>query len=446
MPKKALPCFIFKPIQILLSFFLILILFAFWIPPTRANPELKDLVPAALVRVPKNGPEHIILVDKSLQKLFLYKKDNLFQPFKTYTCSTGENEGPKEKQNDRKTPEGIYFFVDSMKKRELAPIYGAMAFPIDYPNSFDKLEGRNGYGIWFHGTNKILKPHDTNGCVALEDQDIQDLANYITLFKTPAIIGSQIEMVSVQNLQKDQEELEALIEDWRAAWQNKDIEKYGSFYSARFFTGPADQQEWKEYKSRLTKQYDYIHVAIDNLQLFKNNGRVLAVFDQHFKTPTFETFGQKKLFLQKNSAQWKIFAEQFQGLKPAQTVTAPPPPTPPQPSTAFEEIENIVYAWMAVWQSKDLDAYLAFYDQGFHSRDMDLRAWRQHRQRLNQKYTNIQIEISNLQTSLLAEDKALVTFTQQYRADDYMDQGLKKLLLIKKRKEWKIKEEDWSPL
>ena len=441
MPKKALTCFSPKALPFLLSFSLFLTPFILGTPPTWANPEIKDLVPSALVRVSSEGPEYIILVDKSLSKLFLYKKDNLFQPLKTYSCSTGENEGPKEKQNDRKTPEGIYFFTGSMKKQELAPIYGAMAFPIDYPNPIDKLEGRNGYGIWFHGTNKILKPYDTNGCVAMEDRDIEDLAKYIALFKTPAIIGPRIEMVSYQYLQQDKKELEALIEDWRSAWQNKDIEKYGSFYSGQFFTGPTGLREWKEYKSRLAKQYDTIRVDIANLQIFKYNGQVLVLFDQHFKTPTFETYGQKKLFLKKNSEQWKIFAESFQGLKSGKTV-APPPQAP----TVFEEIETFIYAWIDRWQAKDLEAYLSSYDETFQSRGMDLRAWQEHRDRLNRKYNSLKIEISNLQVGMLAENKALVTFEQLYRADDYRDKGLKKLLLIKLGEEWKIKEEDWNPL
>jgi murein L,D-transpeptidase YafK len=441
MPKKALTCFLPKARPCLLFFSLFLTLFILSTPPTLANPEIKGLVPSALVRVSNDGPEHIILVDKSLQKLFLYKKDNLFQPLKTYSCSTGENEGPKEKQNDRKTPEGIYFFIGSMKKQELAPIYGAMAFPIDYPNPIDKLEGRNGYGIWFHGTNKVLKPHDTNGCVAMEDQDIEDLAKYIALFKTPAIIGPRIEMVSYQYLQQDQEELEALIEDWRTAWQNKDIEKYSSFYDGQFFAGPTGLREWKEYKSRLAKQYDPIRVGITNLQIFKNSDQVLALFGQHFKTPTFETFGQKRLFLKKNSEQWKIIAESFQGLKPAKTV-APPP----QGSPVFEEVENFIYTWVDRWQAKDLEAYISSYDETFQSRGMDLRAWQEHHDRLNRKYNRLKIKISNLQVSMLAEDKALVTFEQLYWADDYRDKGLKKLLLVKMGAEWKIKEEEWNLL
>jgi len=41
---------------------------------------------------------------------------------------------------------------------------------------------------------------------------------------------------------------------------------------------------------------------------------------------------------------------------------------------------------------------------------------------------------------------ATVSFTQKYEADDYEDEGLKSLLLVKRGKDWKIKEEEWKPL
>jgi len=41
---------------------------------------------------------------------------------------------------------------------------------------------------------------------------------------------------------------------------------------------------------------------------------------------------------------------------------------------------------------------------------------------------------------------ASVSFTQKYEADDYEDEGLKSLLLVKRGKGWKIKEEEWKPL
>ncbi len=165
-------------------------------PPT-------EKVPSPLLKWPEKGSEYAILVDKSQQKVFVYHRDNPYKPHRIYTCSTGENQGPKLRENDRKTPEGVYFFVRAFDKRELLPIYGSRAYALDYPNVIDRREGKNGHGIWFHGLNKPLKPRDTNGCVALENPDIDDLANFIRIDDTPVIVSEKIEMLAPRKWKKN---------------------------------------------------------------------------------------------------------------------------------------------------------------------------------------------------------------------------------------------------
>jgi len=273
--------------------------------------DKSPLIPGALLKWPDLGSDYAVLVDKSAQRAFVYHRNNPFAPVKSFTCSTGENEGQKEKEKDRKTPEGIYFFTHVHEKKDLAPIYGTKAFPLDYPNPIDRREGREGYGIWFHGLNKPLKPNDTNGCVALENQDIEDLAAYIRLHDTPAIIASKLEMMDPDRAQKEAKELEKIIETWRRAWEGKEIDKYMTFYSPRFTTGDKDWQGWKQYKARLAKTYKDIRVDIANLRLLKNNGVALAVFDQRYSSSSFDSVGEKRLYLIQNSSQWRIIEENF---------------------------------------------------------------------------------------------------------------------------------------
>jgi len=113
--------------------------------------KIVKTIPSPVLKWPDRGSEYAILVDKSAQKTYVIHKDNPTRPVRTFTSSTGENGGIKTKKNDRKTPEGIYFIIKSYVEKDLSPIYGARAFPLDYPNPIDKKEGRGGYGIWFHG-------------------------------------------------------------------------------------------------------------------------------------------------------------------------------------------------------------------------------------------------------------------------------------------------------
>lgn len=453
------------------------------IPPTvsaKTEGGESGLVPATFLRWPDRGAEHAILVDKSQQRVFIYRKNDLSAPVKVYTCSTGENEGRKVRQNDRKTPEGIYFFVNAYDQKELAPIYGTRAFPLDYPNPLDRREGRDGYGIWFHGLNKPLKPRDTNGCVALENRDIDDLTSFIRLHDTPIVIANKAEMVEPARLQKEKEDLERMVEGWRRSWESKQIDKYMSYYSPRFTDGKKDWRDYKEYKARLARQYKEIQVKLDNLAIYKNNGLAMATFYQNYKTSAFNSQGQKRLFLQQNSNEWKIVSEHFaEGPepKPIPVVIAKRPapeekpvvaskPAPPEekpaapakvdekpapapkktPPSAQGEIRAFIESWRKAWEKKDLKTYMSCYDPNFSSRGMNLREWKKHREGLNEQHHSLNVGLKDVKIKEKPGDTAMVTFIQDYRADGYRDVGVKQILLKKRGPHWKIKMEEWRPL
>lgn len=425
---------------------LITILFLFLLPGESSADKVKQpinvkrLIPACLLAW-DSGSDYAVLVDKSRQKVLVYNREDLFNPYRVFDCSTGENDGRKSRKNDRKTPEGIYFFTDSVDDKYLTPVYGSHALPLSYPNIIDRKEGRGGYGIWFHGTNKELKPNDTNGCIAMDNRDIKELAKLITLFETPVIIGSTIEMIPEDRVDTRRDELASVIEEWRRSWEEKDIGKYMSFYSKKFSSGRRGWSQWKEYKTRLAKQYDNINVEVNDLSLLHHEGIIVASFSQRYRTPGFDSFGTKTLYLAQNSTQWKIFGETFRGKDRAKI------PVKKEPRFNEQEIKNLVFAWKEAWENKDLPAYISYYDSSFKSRGMNVRAWKSHRQKLNKKYRTVRVDIDNLKIKSIASGtKAVVTFIQDYRADEYRDRGEKEILLVKKGKDWKIMEEVWSPI
>ncbi|MCP4681999.1 MAG: L,D-transpeptidase family protein [Desulfobacterales bacterium] len=402
-----------------------------------------NLIPSSLLKLAEHGYDYVVLVDKSAQKVFLYNRDDTSKPVKEYRCSTGENDGPKLKKNDRKTPEGVYFLSNVYKKKDLSPIYGAKAFAIDYPSPFDKKVGKRGYGIWLHGTNEPLEPRDSNGCIVFENDSIKDLDSYVTLYKTPVVISSGIKLLSPDKIQKESKELEALVEHWRGAWEKKDIDRYMSFYSALFSSEKMDWHRWKAYKDRLGKKYGEFEIEINNLQIFNVNDVVLAHFYQTYRTAGYESRGEKRLYLVKNNKEWKILGEFFEKDKSAKKAVDKKRKPPVQ-----EEIRSFIHAWKKAWQEKNLTGYIASYDRDFSSHGMDLNQWKKYKAGLNDKYHSIKIKINRLKIihDQDSPHRAKVRFRQRYQADDYHDLGIKKLLLVKKGKAWKIKNEGWLPI
>lgn len=156
---------------------------------TLANGELLD--GPVLFHQGGDEPVHLILVEKALQKLHLYRYDGRYQLLKSYNCSTGEKSGKKRKENDEKTPEGIYFNVKEYRDSKIT-IFGDRAFGLNYPDVFDDFEGNSGSGIFIHGANRGIKPFNTNGCVILSNDDISDIDNRIRMNSTPIIIGERL--------------------------------------------------------------------------------------------------------------------------------------------------------------------------------------------------------------------------------------------------------------
>ncbi|MDH4204371.1 MAG: L,D-transpeptidase [Desulfobacteraceae bacterium] len=139
-----------------------------------------------------NGkPIHLILVEKAFQKLRLYTYDGRYKLIKSYNCSTGEQPGKKQNENDEKTPEGIYFNIKSYRDSKVT-LFGDRAFGLNYPDIFDSLEGNCGNGIFIHGSNQTIKPFSTNGCVVLNTRDLADLDRRASLKKTPVIIANHL--------------------------------------------------------------------------------------------------------------------------------------------------------------------------------------------------------------------------------------------------------------
>ncbi len=132
-------------------------------------------------------PISLILVEKNSLAIKVLRHDGRLQVSHEYRVALGENFGPKKKEGDEKTPEGIYFITKKYIDNKIT-VFGTKAFHLNYPNIFDTLDGRDGNGIYIHGTNKPLRYNSTNGCVALNDHDLSSLANFLKVGKMPVVI------------------------------------------------------------------------------------------------------------------------------------------------------------------------------------------------------------------------------------------------------------------
>lgn len=273
-----------------------------------------DKAPDALIEPGPGKDLRLLVVDKDTQRLYLYEfNKGRYYLLKKYECTTGENIGDKQREGDKKTPEGVYIFNKKSLEHELAPIYGVLAYPMDYPNFWDRYQGKNGSGIWLHGTNRKRVPRDTNGCIALENIDLIDLEPYLGLYDTPIVVYDKIRYKSVNDLNKEAAEIKAFIESWRSAWEKKDMQAYKSAYSKDFVNNDGRSYDaWMNHKSKLNTIYRNIKVDLKNLRIFRHQDVFLASFEQYYKgDAAFTSNGVKRLFIKEVEGKFKIVGEEW---------------------------------------------------------------------------------------------------------------------------------------
>lgn len=415
------------------------------------------VLPASIIELPAS--EHAVIVEKKSQTLFLYKsgQEGAALSFQA-SCSTGEIQGVKQESGDKKTPEGIYFLNDEYEDRYLSPIYGKKAFPTDYPNLMDQRAGKNGSAIWIHGTNKPLKPMDSNGCVVLENNDILRLADHVSLNTTPVIMVESVEKTDEAILTKKKKAIRSMVSSWLAALETGTYHDYLAFFSPDYLPDIAWWQQWHDIKSRLEKKRkenrgEEIKLAIDNVGIYFHDQTYLVLFDMFLNYGGKIMFlGKRKLFLTNTKSEYLIAGDVFQTIaeklvKKSYPLTAAAVMlggvTIEADTGDREKILDVIEKWLNAWSSRDMETYGSFYADNFFSDGMNRKRWIQKKRMLADKYSFIRVTGDNFKINR-KKDQCEVTFFQEYASDQFKTEGIKKLKLVNKGGIWMIYQESWK--
>ncbi|MFO7708083.1 MAG: L,D-transpeptidase family protein [Desulfobacterales bacterium] len=129
----------------------------------------------------RTEPADNVLIEKKERRLTLLSKGEVI---KNYKIALGANPvGPKERQGDNKTPEGVYT-IDARNKDSGYHL----SLRISYPNEKDRLRAKElgvspGGDIMIHGIKNGLTgvgaSHSqvdwTNGCIAVTDEEMEEI-------------------------------------------------------------------------------------------------------------------------------------------------------------------------------------------------------------------------------------------------------------------------------
>ena len=275
----------------------------------------QDRVPRYLMQM-REDQRYAIVVDNKRSRLYLYQNENGQPRFVAdYYISTGKRGGEKTREGDEKTPVGVYHVTASLPRNKLSDFYGSGAFPISYPNVWDKRHGRNGHGIWLHGTPSDTysrAPRASNGCVVLANADLDALSNKLQIGLTPVIISEQIEWLSLDDWNAERNALNAEIERWRGDWESLDTERYLKHYSKRFSADRENYSDWVRHKRQVNSGKSWVKLNLSNFSMFRDPGKdelVIVTFDQNYRSNNLSNTMKKRQYWTKEGGKWRVIYE-----------------------------------------------------------------------------------------------------------------------------------------
>lgn len=272
-------------------------------------------VPRAVLQL-RPDQKRVLVVDAHRSRLYVYEnREGELRFQQDFYISQGKLGVNKQKEGDQKTPLGVYYVTSRLAGYRLPDFYGVGALPLSYPNEWDKLQGREGSGIWLHGTpsrNYSRPPLSSDGCVVLTNPDLRQVYAGVEVNKTPVVIARDAEFVPRQQVEAERGQAQAMVETWRSALQLQDLDLLRRHYASRFRSEQADTlDDWLARQQKGLQQLNKPTLALRELSLFRYPGEelIVATFTMDAVSGGKRSSIRKRQYWGRESGQWKIVSE-----------------------------------------------------------------------------------------------------------------------------------------
>jgi murein L,D-transpeptidase YafK len=272
-------------------------------------------LPEPLWQIDKSH-QYVVVVDADKSRLYLYRNENGKPTYVAdYYVTLGKNGSDKFLEGDKRTPIGIYFAGNKLTK-ELPDFYGGIAYPLNYPNEWDRRQGKKGYGIWLHGTPSDTysrPPLASDGCLVMANPELKSLEPVFKSGKTLFVIANNMQWLEENQVNQKKESLAKTLETWRKDWESQSTERYLSHYSTNFFSKDGDYQGWAAHKRRVQASKPNVEIKLSNVSMLRypNSKQEMAVvnFEQSFKSNHLDSRMRKRQYWILENNDWKILYE-----------------------------------------------------------------------------------------------------------------------------------------
>lgn len=387
-------------------------------------------------------PPTVVAVDKAQQQLYLLRHKSPLEVAEQYPCTTGQVVGDKRVEGDKKTPEGVYFVGRYIRSGLDYGMYGGIAYTLNYPNPMDVLRRKSGYGIWVHGRGHKIIPLETQGCVAMNNEDLMALGPKLVP-GTPVVLAQTVLTGEPQTTEEKKiaAALVNMTREWAIAWGNRDAAMF-EYYDPKAYTASnsGDFNDFVSTKNRLFNSLPWILNWIDDVRVLQGPDYWVTWFKQYYRAPNLTVQGHRRLYWHKNGEgnlliagmEWERadlnLEEAFLQARKA-------------------DILKFIEDWRIAWESANLAKYAdCFTRTATQGNRVGMEAIRDHKVGLWKSARPKKVRFSDFSLSV-GPDGLTVEMKQNYSSSDgFSDAGIKTLVLRPHGDTWRIEREDWRAL
>ncbi len=161
--------------------------------------------------------------------------------------------------------------------------------------------------------NKALEIDKSNNIAITKLSMITQLFNYQPNTKNTVIDSIKRKpAVKVAKLSKKRLSQNILnsIENWKTAWENKDMKSYLNSYASNFnYPNKMTKSDWEKYRTNRIISKKIINLSLSNIQLKFGKEKITAVFIQNYKSGNLNQTSNKTLVFIEENGDWLILEE-----------------------------------------------------------------------------------------------------------------------------------------
>ena len=270
--------------------------------------------------LPSETDKYLIYVDMDSSRLFVFQNiKGKYLYLSDHYVSIGKNGYGKKFEGDKKTPFGTYF-IQKKIQRKLGDFYGGGAYPLNYPNEYDKVKKFTGSGIWIHGTPKSTysrAPEASDGCIVLSNTDLVEIENILNTTGTPIILSNisiaKLSLRSDEDIKEDQKHILNLINKWKESWASANYIEFIKFYDNNAMYNNSDFKKWTRTKKIVFKKSKGIKIFLSDISIYeypsKDEQLRIVLFDQDYASNLIKNTVRKKQIWKVENEEWKIIYE-----------------------------------------------------------------------------------------------------------------------------------------